>query len=84
GSIQKDASDLHLATGYRPTARVHGQIEPLDNSEIMTPESVLNIFRAITPRNNGLLSSETGNLISSTRCPDWHACAPMPVSSRGV
>lgn len=47
-AINKEASDLHLAAGYPPTIRVHGEITPLENSTPLTPDDILGIFRSIT------------------------------------
>ena len=39
-AIQKDASDIHLKTGYAPYYRVDGVIEPQDASSVLTAEDV--------------------------------------------
>ncbi len=37
-TLKLNASDLHLATGYKPTIRVDGVLSPLDEFSILTPE----------------------------------------------
>src|SRR5215212_8818719 len=43
--IQKEGSDLHLKVPSRPLIRVHGKLEPIENSEPLTPEDTERIMR---------------------------------------
>lgn len=39
-TIEKNASDLHLAVGFPPTMRVHGQLSPVAGMNTATPEEM--------------------------------------------
>jgi twitching motility protein PilT len=43
--IQKEGSDLHLKVPSPPLIRVHGKLEPIQNSEPLTPEDTERIMR---------------------------------------
>src|SRR3954454_23940549 len=43
--IQKEGCDLHLKVPSRPLIRVHGKLEPIENSEPLTPEDTERIMR---------------------------------------
>jgi twitching motility protein PilT len=42
-----DASDLHVTVGAKPTVRVHGDLKPLDQYEILEPDNVRRMVYAI-------------------------------------
>src|SRR6266566_3648488 len=42
-----DASDLHVTAGAKPTVRVHGDLKPLDQYEILDPEALRRMIYAI-------------------------------------
>jgi twitching motility protein PilT len=41
------ASDLHLSAGARPTVRIHGSLEPLEDRAILTPPVIQRMLYAI-------------------------------------
>ncbi len=45
--IERNASDLHLAAGARPTVRVRGQLQPLEDYPILTTEQTREIIYSI-------------------------------------
>jgi twitching motility protein PilT len=45
--IERNASDLHLAAGARPTVRVRGQLQPLENYDVLTTEQTREIIYSI-------------------------------------
>lgn len=46
--IARNASDLHLVQGYRPTLRVNGSLIPLLLYPALTPKNIQNIFLSYT------------------------------------
>ena len=46
--VAKNASDLHLHVGRKPTVRLHGRLKELD-TERLTPEDTAALMRSITP-----------------------------------
>jgi twitching motility protein PilT len=46
--ISKNASDLHLHVGRKPTIRLHGRLRSLE-TEVLKPEDTANLMRSITP-----------------------------------
>jgi twitching motility protein PilT len=42
-----DASDLHVTVGAKPTVRIHGDLKPLDQYEILEPDQVRRMVYAI-------------------------------------
>ncbi|MCR4328086.1 MAG: PilT/PilU family type 4a pilus ATPase [Patescibacteria group bacterium] len=49
-AARQNASDLHIAVGRRPTLRVDGALVPLQQEQIMTPESAEGlVFGLLTP-----------------------------------
>jgi len=54
--IKKNASDLHLIVGVRPTLRVDGDLAPIPGTENLTPEEAERlIFELVTPEQKELL-----------------------------
>jgi twitching motility protein PilT len=45
--LELDASDLHVTVGARPTVRVHGDLKPLEQYEILEPDHVRRMVYAI-------------------------------------
>lgn len=43
-TVQRDASDLHLAVGFPPMLRVHGELFPIPGEEILTPEQMSSLI----------------------------------------
>ena len=46
--VSKNASDLHLHVGRKPTIRLHGRLRSLE-TEVLKPEDTANLMRSITP-----------------------------------
>src|SRR5213083_2147543 len=42
-----DASDLHLTVGAKPTVRIHGDLKPLEQYDILEPDQVRRMVYAI-------------------------------------
>lgn len=42
-----DASDLHVTVGAKPTVRIHGDLKPLDQYDILEPDQVRRMIYAI-------------------------------------
>ncbi len=45
--VERDGSDLHLTTGIPPTIRVHGDLTPLDEFPMMTPDELQKMMYSI-------------------------------------
>jgi twitching motility protein PilT len=45
--LSLDASDLHVTVGAKPTVRVHGDLKPLEQYEILEPDQVRRMVYAI-------------------------------------
>jgi len=45
--LSMDASDLHLTVGAKPTVRMHGDLRPLDQYDILEPDQVRRMVYAI-------------------------------------
>jgi twitching motility protein PilT len=45
--LDRNASDLHLTAGARPTIRMNGSLEPLDDRPIMTPPVIQRMMYAV-------------------------------------
>src|SRR5438552_2623952 len=45
--LTMDASDLHLTVGAKPTVRIHGDLRPLDQYDILEPDQVRRMVYAI-------------------------------------
>ena len=48
GMIDAEASDLHIASGYKPTYRVNGKLTPISDRRL-TAEMTEDWLRAVTP-----------------------------------
>ena len=48
GMIDAEASDLHIASGYKPTYRIHGKLTPITDHRLM-PHMTETWLRAVTP-----------------------------------
>ncbi|WP_132770369.1 type IV pilus twitching motility protein PilT [Tepidibacillus fermentans] len=46
-AFEKNASDLHLTVGAKPTFRIHGKLTPLEVAPL-TPQDTVNYLKAIT------------------------------------
>jgi twitching motility protein PilT len=46
--VEHDASDCHLAAGSTPVMRVHGQLQPLPGTDVLTPEETRTLVYGIT------------------------------------
>src|SRR5688500_13106520 len=58
-ALALDASDLHVTVGAKPTVRVHGDLRPLDQYEILEPEQVRRmIYAVLTQRQRERLEQE--------------------------
>jgi twitching motility protein PilT len=45
--LDKGASDLHITAGARPTIRIHGSLQQLDERPIMTPPTIQRMIYAV-------------------------------------
>jgi twitching motility protein PilT len=45
--LTRDASDLHLTVGAKPTVRIHGDLKPLEQYDILEPDQVRRMVYAI-------------------------------------
>jgi twitching motility protein PilT len=50
--LERKASDLHLSAGVVPMLRVDGEMMPIPNRSVMTPEQVQRILMPIVPPRN--------------------------------
>jgi twitching motility protein PilT len=58
-ALAMDASDLHITVGAKPTVRVHGDLRPLDQYEILQPDQVRRmIYAVLTQRQRERLEQE--------------------------
>jgi twitching motility protein PilT len=58
-ALAMDASDLHVTVGAKPTVRVHGDLRPLDQYEILEPDQVRRmIYAVLTQRQRERLEQE--------------------------
>lgn len=58
-ALALDASDLHVTVGAKPTVRVHGDLRPLDQYEILQPDQVRRmIYAVLTQRQRERLEQE--------------------------
>jgi twitching motility protein PilT len=58
-ALALDASDLHVTVGAKPTVRVHGDLRPLDQYDILQPDQVRRMIYAIlTQRQRERLEQE--------------------------
>ncbi len=46
-TIDRKASDLHIATGIPPTLRIDGQLSPIPNEGVLTPEVIAGFLKEI-------------------------------------
>ncbi len=67
--VAHDASDLHLAVGSQPMMRVHGQLEPLPDTEKLTPETTRTLVY-------GILSTEQQKHLETKRQIDFSYSVP--------
>jgi len=45
--LEKNASDLHITAGARPTIRLHGSLQQMDERPIMTPPTIQRMLYAV-------------------------------------
>jgi twitching motility protein PilT len=50
--VKRGASDLHLTTTFRPYVRVHGEIMPIQEEEVLTAERTAQLVNEIMPEEN--------------------------------
>lgn len=48
--VREQASDLHIAVGKKPTLRVSGALVELQQHEVLTPDGVAEMCRALIPK----------------------------------
>jgi twitching motility protein PilT len=57
--LELGASDLHLTAGAKPTVRVHGRLEQLDDYPVLMPdETQAMIYSILTQRRRERLEAE--------------------------
>lgn len=59
--VEKQASDLHLVPGYRPTYRIHGALSPTDQ-DVLDGDMVRGMVQAVLPEPNRSRALEQKNL----------------------
>ncbi len=47
-TVDRNASDLHIIAGIPPTIRVDGQLSPVPNEAVLTPEAVASLIKEVT------------------------------------
>lgn len=47
-TVDRNASDLHIISGIPPTIRVDGQLSPVANEAVLTPEIVASLIKEVT------------------------------------
>ncbi|MBM4108794.1 MAG: type IV pilus twitching motility protein PilT [Phycisphaerae bacterium] len=57
--VQKNASDIHLTVGRRPTIRLHGQLRDLQ-TKVLDSEDLVALMKSITPERNQQELQEVG------------------------
>jgi twitching motility protein PilT len=67
--VEHDASDLHLVVGSAPMMRVHGQLEPLPDTEKLTAEATRTLVY-------GILSTEQQKQLETKRQLDFSYSVP--------
>src|SRR6266511_202747 len=57
--LTMDASDLHLTVGAKPTVRIHGDLKPLEQYDILEPDQVrLIVYAILTQRQRERLEQD--------------------------
>lgn len=57
--IDRNASDLHLVTGFRPQLRVYSELVPIEGTAVLAPGDVDNLFVPIlTPQQRKIFDQE--------------------------
>lgn len=46
-TVDRDASDLHLITGLPPYLRINGQLHPIPNEPVVTPETIEKVIKEL-------------------------------------
>jgi twitching motility protein PilT len=49
-TARENASDLHIGVGRRPTLRIDGALVPMEKEEILTPEAVEGLIKALVTK----------------------------------
>ncbi len=60
--VQRNASDLHLVVGRHPTIRIDGKLVPLQEEDILTPESTKEFSKLLLSENNEREMLEQGQV----------------------
>jgi twitching motility protein PilT len=50
--VARQASDIHLTTGLKPYLRIHGEIQPIEEAEILTSEAITAMVYEIMREDN--------------------------------
>ncbi len=48
-AVTRNASDLHLVAGVKPTIRIDGRLIPIDSEKPLTPMDIVNLLKAFVP-----------------------------------
>jgi hypothetical protein len=79
--MERRATDLHIAAGSHPMIRIDGSLQPIDGSEVLTPEeSTVIVDRLIGPTTSTgstRIVSSTSRSLGETR----PASGPTPTTS---
>jgi twitching motility protein PilT len=58
--VERDGSDLHIKVGVPPTARIHGELQPLEGQPVLTAEDTDGAFRRIAEERSVVEFEEAG------------------------
>ena len=47
-TVDRKASDLHIVAGIPPTLRIDGELSPIPNEAVLTPETIGNYLKEIS------------------------------------
>ncbi|MFH1749778.1 MAG: type IV pilus twitching motility protein PilT [bacterium] len=48
-AVARNASDLHLVAGVKPTIRIDGKLNPIENEKPLNPMDIVDILKAFVP-----------------------------------
>ncbi|MFC1656703.1 type IV pilus twitching motility protein PilT [Patescibacteria group bacterium] len=48
-AVTRNASDLHLVAGVKPTIRIDGKLIPIDSEKPLSPMDIVNVLKAFVP-----------------------------------
>ena len=63
--VEREGSDLHVKVGVPPTARLHGELTPLEGYEALKPDDTEKAFRDIAEKNVEQASAAYGQFMNA-------------------